>query len=250
MRALPPDDDGLADPVLAQARATGSPARVLAVLAGCRVFAAVTATATSERVTDSGLRADSTAEMAVLLLEVDGVRALPVFPDVAAVLAWHPGARPVRLLGADACRAALDEGAQALVLEPGPQALVLDAGQLRAVASGWVPVPGSDLATRYAEVTLSAPAGDVPAGLVAALRTALHGERLRAARLLEGPEGLVLGVAPQRSLAPADLAALAQRVASRLGPDLPVGGLDLAQVPVRGPGLVVVPPGRGLLRRR
>jgi pimeloyl-ACP methyl ester carboxylesterase len=40
---------------------------------------------------------------------------------------------------------------------------------------------------------------------------ALAPERLRAARLLEGPDGLVVGVAPRTPLAPAELAALANR---------------------------------------
>lgn len=247
MRALPPEDDGLPDPVLAQARSGGSRAVLLAALPGCRVFAAVTATATSEHVTASGLRADSTAEMAVLLLEADGERALPVFRDVAGVLAFAPSARPVRLLGADACRAALDEGARALVLDPGPDAVVLEEADLRALAGGWVPVPGSGLATRYAETALHPPAAPVAAPLLAALRRALGPERVRAARLLQGPDGLVLGVAAAAPLDPVALAALAQRVAERLGSDLPAGGLDLAQVGVKGPGVVVLPAGR--LRR-
>ena len=252
MKGLPPQDDGLPDPVLAAARSDGARARVLSVLGTCRVFAAVTATATSSHVTESGLRADSTAEMAVLLLEVDGRRALPVFRDVAGVLAWHDGARPVRLIGADACRAALDEGAEALVLDPGPDAFVLGADELRAVASGWVPVPGSGLATRLGEVELGAPV-EVDARLVASLAAALAPEPLLAARLLRGPDGLVLGVAPARRLDPPALAALAQRVVQRLGADLPAEGLDLAQVAPEGPGVVVVPgprPRRSLLRRR
>lgn len=253
---LPPQDDGLPDPVLASARAQGGRAPVLAALGGCRVFAAVSATATATHETESGLRADSTAEMAVLLLEVDGRRALPVFRDVAAVLAWAEGARPVRLVGRDACRAALDEGAEALVLDPGPDAFVLDLADVRALAAGWVPVPGSELATRRTEVELGAPA-DVPPGLVDRLAEALAPERrsstrLRAARLLQGPDGLVLGVAAAQPLDPAALAALAQRVMRRLGDALPADGLDLAQVAAAGPGVVVVPAARrrSLLRRR
>lgn len=251
MQALPPQDDGLPDPALAAVRQAGSRAEVLAVLGEARVFAAVTATATATHVTDAGLRADSTAEMAVLLLEVDGRRALPVFRDVAAVTGWHPGARPVRLLGAQACRAALDEGAEALVLDPGPAAFVVEPAELRTLAGGWVPVPGSGLATRRADVALTAPE-DVPPGLVDALARALAPEGLRAARLLTGPEGLVLGVAPRRPLDPPQLAALAQRVLDRLGESLPAEGLDLAQVAERGPGVPVVPARRRLpgLRRR
>lgn len=234
MPELPAPDDGLADPRLA---AAGSHAEVLAALATARVFAGVVATATAEDVGAHGLRVESTAEMAVLLLEAAGERALPVFTSVPALLAWRADARPVRLTGPEACRAALDEGAGAVVLDPAGTAVTLAEDEVRAVASGWVPVPGSALATRRGAVELRAPAVPVPAPLVAALAEALAGERLRAARLLEGPEGLVLGVAAKGPLAPAALAALAQRVAARLGPLLPPEGLDLAQVAPRGPGV-------------
>lgn len=233
----PAQDDGGADPRLV---AAGHRAEVLAALADARVFAGVGASATSEHAGARGLRADSTAELAVLLLEVDGERALPVFPSVDALRRWRLDARPVPLLGSQACQAALDEGAAAVVLDPGGAAVVLHLDEVRALATGWVPVPGSGLATRRGDVELGLPAVPVPAALVAALRAALAGERLRGARLLEGPDGLVLGVATRRPLAPVELAALAQRVMTRLGPDLPADGLGLAQVAVRGPGLPVL----------
>jgi hypothetical protein len=241
---LPPPDDGLADARLA---AAGTHAELLAALAGARVFAGVVATATAEEVTATGLRAESSAEMAVLLLEVAGDRALPVFSSVPALTAWRADARPVRLTGPQACQAALDEGARAVVLDPGGTAVALTEEEVRALASGWVPVPGSALTTRHGAVELRQPAVPLPQELVAALETALAGERLRAARLLEGPDGLVLGVAPRRPLDPAALAALAQRVVERLGPQLPAEGLDLAQVPPRGPGVPLL---RGRLRPR
>lgn len=239
-------DDGSADPRLAEALGSGRRAEVLAALVDARVFAAIRAASTAEHVTERGLRAESSAEMAVLLLGADdGSRALPVFTEATAVRRWRLEARPVRLTGTQACQAALDEGAEALVLDPGGAGVVLDATEVRALAQGWVPVPGSDLATRHAEVPLTTPC-DVPEALVRVLAAALRPERLRAARLLQGPDGLVLGVAPRRPLDPPALAAVAQRVVNRLGPDLPPGGLDLAQVPVRGPGAPVVR--RGLLR--
>lgn len=240
MPELRAPDDGLADPRLAGA---ASRAEVLAALAGARVFAGVVATSTAEEVTAHGLRAESTAEMAVLLLEAEGERALPVFTSVPALLAWRAEARPVPLTGPQACQAALDEGARALVLDPAGTAVTLAEDELRALAAGWVPVPGSSLATRRGSVQLRPPVVPVPENLVAALRDALAGERLRAARLLEGPDGLVLGVAARGPLEPVALAGLAQRVVSRLGHRLPAEGLDLAEVPVRGPGLP-------LLRRR
>jgi len=77
---------------------------------------------------------------------------------------------------------------------------------------------------------------------------ALAGEGLRSARLLDGPDGPVLGVAADTPLTPAGLAALAQRIMQRLGADLPADGLDLAQVPVQGPGQQVLRT-KGWLRR-
>lgn len=241
----PAQDGGDADPRLA---AAGSRAEVLAALADARVFAGIAATATSEHTTERGLRAESTAEMAVLLLESAGERALPVFSSVAGLRRWRLDARPVPLTGPQACQAALDEGAAALVLDPGTRPVTLGEDELRALAAGWVPVEGSALASKRGDVALEAPAVPPPDSLVAALRAALRGERLAAARLLQGPEGLVLGVAPRRPLPPAELAALAHRVMARLGADLPPDGLGLAQVGARGPGVPVLR--RGLRRRR
>ncbi|MCU1593623.1 MAG: SseB family protein [Frankiales bacterium] len=236
-------DTGEADPRLAQALLEpAARAELLAAFVGARVFAAITATSTSEHVVAAtGLRAESSAEMAVVLLEAQDVtRALPVFSDLSALRRWRLDARPVPLTGAQACAAALDEAAAAVLIDPAGAAVsVLE---LATLASGWVPVQGSGLAARH-EVTELHAAVTVPVGLALALRDALRGERLREARLLEGPDGLVLGVVPKRPLTPPELAALAQRLVDRLGAALPPGGLDLAQVASGGPG-------RDLLARR
>lgn len=234
-------DDGLADPALAAALAAGSHAQVLGALAGARVFSALIAVATAEEVTATGLRAESTADMAVVLLEAEGARALPVFTSVPSLVQWHPQARPVALTGPEACRAALDEGAEALVLDPAGAAWEVEEAELRTLAEGYVPVLGAPLATRRADAALEAPSTPLPPGLVPALVEALREERLRDARLLQGPDGLVLGVTPRRPLDAAALTALAQRVMTRLGDELPRDGLDLAQVPPRGPGVPLRP---------
>jgi hypothetical protein len=229
-------DPGSADPRLVVALASEDRAQLLAALVDARVFAGISATSTAEHTTEHGLRAESSAEMAVLLLEVDGRRALPVFSDVSGLRRWNLTARPVPLTGAQACQAALDEGAESVVLD---SSVALEPAEVAALASGWVPVPGSALASRHQQVHLWAPTA-VPAGLVAALGRALREEQLRAARLLEGPDGLVLGVCPRRPLDPSALAALAQRIMRRLGDGLPPAGLDLAQVGARGPGVPVI----------
>jgi hypothetical protein len=248
-------DHGDADPRLAEALAQPpspvSRAEVLAALAGARVFAGISAVATAEEpAAATGLRAESAAEMAVLLLEApDGSRALPVFPDLGALRRFRLGARPVPLTGPQACAAARDEGATALLVDPGGAAVVLDAIELAALADGWVPITGTGLASRRSDSELVAATAGEP--MIRALRAALAGEPLRSARILSGPDGLVLGVAPHEPLDAPGLAALASRVLTRLGADLPAEGMDLTQVPARGPGQEVLQRGwRGRRRAR
>jgi hypothetical protein len=245
-------DDGRADPALAaaltawaaQPSAAGR-ARVLAALVTARVFAAVQARSTAEHVDPgTGLRAESTAEMALLTLAGSSGRALPVFLDVPSVTGFADGARPVRLQVPEACAAALDDGAVAVVVDPPGAGLVLGGGELRELAAGRVPVPGAALSARTTSAELTSPA-DPDAGLLSALAAALEGEPVRAARLLDGPDGPVLGVVPRGALPPAALAALAARLAPRLA-----APLDLAVVPPEGPGAPVPLRRRRRLLRR
>ena len=233
-------DTGAVDTALAAALAGDDRTAVLSAFVGARVFATITATATATETGAHGLRQESSAEMAVVLLEgADGSRALPVFSDLAALKRWRLDGRPVPLTGAQACAAALDEGAQAVVLDPAGAAVVVT--ELAPLAGGALPLTG--LSARRGVPELRPPAVPPPAGLVTALRAALAPEGLRSARLLEGPDGLVLGL----PVPPAELAALGGRLLARLGDALPPGGLDLAPVPDRGPGHEVLR--RGLLRR-
>jgi len=239
----PGPDAGSPDPRLAAALAVGGAtpgdrAEVLAALADARVFVAITATATGrETAADTGLTAESGAELAVVLLEAaGGARALPVFPDLGALRRWRLDVRPVPLSGPQACAAAVDEGAEAVLLDPGGAALALSRTELASLARGWVPVSGTALAARRTAEQLRPLPGPADPALVTALRAALRGEPLAAARLLAGPDGHVLGVVPERPLDPAALVALARRVVQRLGPALPPQGLDLAVLPAEGPG--------------
>lgn len=247
----PPTDDGSPEPRLARALTAydGTPAtraEVLAAVAGARLFVAVTATSTAEHVeAGTGLRAESSAEMALVsLVAADGARAVPAFADTAALKRWRLDVRPVPVDAAYLSRAALDDGAVAVLLDPAGAAVVLAESDLRAFAAGYVPVAGAAVAARRTTETLAAPAEAPDPALVRALADALAPERLRAARLLDGPSGPVLGVAPRRPLDPAALAALAGRVAQRLGERLPAGGLDVAVVPPKGPGAPVTRRGR------
>ena len=247
--------EGEADPRLAAALAAGTPtpaarAELLAALADARVFAAVTATATGVERTAAGRVVESSSEMAVVLLQApDGLRALPVFSDVASMRRWRLDLRPVSLTGVQACAAAQDEGATTLLLDPAGAALALNADEVAALASGWVPVAGSRLAARRTTDDLAAPRTAVAPELGRALRQAIKGEPLQGARLLAGPDGPVLGVVPRAAMDAAELTALAGRVAHRLGPALPSAGLDLAVVPPDGPGERVLA-GRGWRRFR
>jgi hypothetical protein len=239
-------DDGTADPRLAAALqaddgSSVTRAEVLAALAGARLFVPITATSTAEHVAPgTGLRAESSAEMALLsLVASDGERAIPAFADVAALRRWRQGVRPVPVGSAYLARAALDDGAAALLLDPDGAGVVVRRSDLESLAAGYVPVPGATLAARRTQVSLSQPAAVDP-DLVRALAAALAPERPRAARLLDGPGGPVVGIAPRRPLDPSALAALAQRVMGRLGDALPAQGLDLTVVPPRGPGHPVI----------
>lgn len=249
-------DTGAADERLARAlgtwRATGTGrAEALAALPGARVFAAITATSTAEHVeAGTGLRAESSAEMALLTLEVDGRRALPVFTSTGALQRWRLDARPVTVPGDQVCAAALEQGADTLLLDLD---LAVTGQELVDLSRGYVPVDGSSLATRVTDggttAALRTPA-DPPKELLRALASALAGEPVTAARLLDGPDGPVLGVVPTRPLVAVELADLARRLVVRLGPALPPEGLDLAVVPPDGPGAPVVAARRWFRPRR
>ena len=245
-------DDGAANPVLALALrqwqadpAPAARARVLAALPGARLFVGVTATATGREPT--GLRAESGADLSVVsVVAPDGRRALVALSSLAELARWEPTLRPVALTAPRLCAGALSDGAEAVLLDPAGAHLTLSGTELAELAAGRVPVAGAPLSLHTGRLT--EPHDRPPASFLASLARALAGEQVVSARVLDGPTGLVLGVVPRRSLEAAGLAALAQRLARRLGQDLPTGGLDLAVVGTDGPG-VPVPLRRGLGRR-
>jgi hypothetical protein len=246
-------DDGRPDPRLAAALqrwqqhpGPGTRAELLAALSGARVFLALAARTTgTELSSETGLVQERGAVMALLsVVRADGARALPVFSDGHAVQRWRSEARPVPVAGPQACATAETDGAVALLLDPHAAAVVVDAAELAALAAGRVPVPGSTLATRHVAVAFQDLDAPPPAALLGAAGQALRGEPVAAARLLRGPDGLVLGVVPTTPLDAAALTALAARVADRLRGDLPAAGLDLAVVPASGPGHPVPLAGR------
>lgn len=240
-------DTGAADPRLACALAAwaGAPscaasAEVHAAFAGARVFAAIAATSTARQLgSRPGPRTGSSADLALLtLLGSSGGRALPVFLDAGAAVDLRAGARPLPLSGPDACTAALQDGAVAVLLDPSGAAFAVTGSPLADLAAGRVPIAGTTLSSRRTADGLTHPGASDPA-LVRALADALRGEPIRAARLLAGPDGPVLGLVPEQALDAAALTALAARVLPRVSAVLPPGGLDLAVVAATGPGLPV-----------
>jgi hypothetical protein len=130
-----PDDDGLTDPLLAGA--LGDDLAVLEAFAGVRVFVPIIALL-GETPSDG----DKNAEMAaVLMTGADGRTALLAFTSVDTMADWDPQARPVPVLGRDAARATLDEGAAALLLDLGsPSFSVIETADIEHLAAGHVMV--------------------------------------------------------------------------------------------------------------
>lgn len=252
-------DDGRPDPRLAAALqrwpdvpTAAARAEVLAALSGARVFLALAAQPTGTELSPvPGLEQERGAEMSLLsVVSSTGARALPAFTDGHVVQQWRAEARPVPVPGPQACSTALDDDADVLLLDPLGAAFAVTSQEMRALAEGQVPVPGSRLTTRYADHALRPLDEPPPRELLAALSAALELEAVTAARLLQGPDGLVLGVVPTGEASAARLAAMAERVAGRLGGALPAAGLDLAAVPLVGPGTEVPLRGRRRWRRR
>ena len=150
-------DTGGADPRLATALAalTAAPsaaahAEALAALAGARVFAAITAASTAEH-TDpgTGLRAESTAEMALLTLVGSPRRPCgPAVPRRRGAVGFREGARPVPLAGRrPAPRRSTTGRSPSCSTRPARRSP--SAGdELGELAAGRVPVAGTPLSAR------------------------------------------------------------------------------------------------------
>lgn len=223
------DDDGSADPALTEAleawqsapSASEARPRLLAALAGARLFVPVVAVLGESETDEAGLRRDKTSDMAVpTLTGPDGRKALPVFTSTATLARWRSDARPVAVPLRQALHALAQEGADTLVLDlAGPVTHQLTGGSLRALAEGR---------------TSAAPADDP--SVAEALRQVLAADpEVRGAHLAPGGEGsdgtlalaLASGAEPQ---------GVARRIAERLAADEVLRsrlehGLDLAVLP-------------------
>lgn len=122
-----PDDTGAADPALAAALAAyaADPAHepeVLAALAGARLLVPVVAALAEDQQSvetgADGLVRDKSADMAAVLMRgTDGRLALLAFTSLEALQRWDPDARPVPVPARTAALAAMQDGAEALLVD-------------------------------------------------------------------------------------------------------------------------------------
>ncbi|MEU6487150.1 SseB family protein [Streptomyces sp. NPDC046887] len=139
------DDDGTADPRLAEALAAWSADRsaearagVLAALKEARLLVPVVAVLGEvEEDQATGLRREKTSDMAVPTLTAGDRRALPAFTSLETLARWDPAARPVAVPLHQALQATAHEKADTLVLDlAGPVPYELTGPALLALAEG------------------------------------------------------------------------------------------------------------------
>ena len=138
------DDAGAGDPVLARLLAAhhdgaASSGSVLAALQDARLLVPVVAVLGEVEVDAQGLAHDKSSDMAAVLVRaVDGSTGLLAFTSLETMARWDPQARPVPVTAATAATAAVQDGAEALLVDlAGPTSYVVDGDDLTRLASGW-----------------------------------------------------------------------------------------------------------------
>jgi hypothetical protein len=139
-----PDDHGVADGDLraaltALAEGTGTAFDVLAALREARLLVPVVAVLGEMEIDEHGRAHDKTADMAtVLITGADGRQAFLAFSGLDTLQHWQADARPVAVTARDAARAAIQDGAAAIVLDlTGPVLFPIEGDDLVALASDW-----------------------------------------------------------------------------------------------------------------
>ena len=212
-------------------------AAVLAALVDATVLLPVRATVVSEAVVaTTGLRAEKESELALITLTLGDPsqdrRVLPVFTTTGAMRRWRIEARPVTASVRDACRGALDQGWQGIVVDPGGYGFPVGAVACRALADGFVPVAGDESISVGTQPLPDPMAADdpavasLPSPTIDAVRRAIAREpAVAAAWLIDvvpsgtvAPAALHLGVSLRAPVDEAGLAVITRRVAGRLGP--------------------------------
>jgi hypothetical protein len=114
-------------------------ARTLMVLQRTRLLVPVVATLGEVEHDEHGLAHDKSSDMAtVLMTGRDGRQALLAFTGLGPLQRWDPQARPVPVGVPDAARAALHDGADALLVDvAGPVTFVVETDDLRGLADGF-----------------------------------------------------------------------------------------------------------------
>jgi hypothetical protein len=138
------DDAGSADPQLARALAdhaagAATSGTVLTLLQDARLLVPVVAVLGEVEVDEHGLAHDKTSDMAAVLVQAaDGSKGLLAFTSTASMTRWDPEARPVPVPAATAATAAIQDGAEALLVDlAGPATYVVDGDDLTRLAAGW-----------------------------------------------------------------------------------------------------------------
>ena len=165
MRTIPdpgfPDDTGQA-PAALTAALTAYDAdpdalheATLQVLQDARLLVPVVAVLGEVEHDEAGLAHDKTSDMATVLMRGrDGRAALLAFTGSDALRRWDPQARPVPVPARRAAEAAVQDGAQALVVDvAGPVMFVVETEDLHELAQGHTLVELEGVSARYGWVT-------------------------------------------------------------------------------------------------
>ena len=139
-------DDGSADPELSAALAAYAerPGELhdatLAVLQHARLLVPVVAVLGEVEHDEHGLAHDKTSDMATVLMQGrDGRTALLAFTSTRSLQTWRADARPVPVTVATAAAAAVQDGADAVLVDvAGPVLFAVEGEDLRELASGHV----------------------------------------------------------------------------------------------------------------
>ena len=137
-------DIGVADPAVVTAlaaydRGIGPAVAVLAALADSRLLVPVVAVLDEAEQGQDGMPVEKSSHMAtVSTTGRDGRRGLLAFTGVESLRRWDPDARPVPAPAPDIAAAALDDGADAVVIDlAGPVAFAVEGSDLRELAARW-----------------------------------------------------------------------------------------------------------------
>src|SRR5687767_15964988 len=116
----------------------GQPA-ALVTLQHARLLVPVVAVLGEVEHDEQGLAHDKSSDMATVLMRGrDGRMALLAFTGTEAMRRWNPEGRPVPVSVPDAARAAVHDGADALLVDvAGPVTFVVQGDDLRALADGF-----------------------------------------------------------------------------------------------------------------